>query len=84
MVGSLIAGSLLAHHRSQTALYGLMSVFALLASLAFWFTRKPIELDTDEQEQLVLQASQLSNLNDYFNTTRSEIPSHGGSFKATF
>ena len=61
-----------------------MSVFALLASLAFWFTRDPRVLDYESHDHLVLQASHLSNVHEYFNTTRSEIQSNVGSFKANF
>ena len=45
VVGSLIGGVLLQNQASQTAFYSLMSILALVASLAFWFTRKPEALD---------------------------------------
>ena len=57
----------------------------MLASLAFWFTRKPSKFDYEFTEKVVLKNSHLSNVNDYFNTTfRSEVQSNGESFQATF
>ena len=50
-------------------LYAIMSVLALLASFAFIFTREPLVLETERKEQIVLQASHLSNVHEYFNTT---------------
>ena len=62
-----------------------MSVMAMLASLAFWFTRMPSKFDYEFTEKVVLKNSHLSNVNDYFNTTfRSEVQSNGESFQATF
>ena len=69
VVGSLMGALILSNNKSQTVFYLLMSGLALLASLAFGLTRKPLVLETESQDRVVLQASHLSNVNDYFNTT---------------
>jgi len=46
-----------------------MSVLALFASFAFILTREPLVLETARKEKMVLQASHLSNVHEYFNTT---------------
>ena len=84
MVGSLVGGALLQANASQTTFYSLMSILALAASLAFWFTRTPLQIEHEQSEKILFQASHLSNVNDYFNTTRSEIQSNGESFQANF
>ena len=47
VVGSLLGAVLLSNEKSQTAFYCILSVLALLASLAFGFTRRPLVLETE-------------------------------------
>ena len=68
VVGSLGGALLLDNQKSQTAFYSLMSVMAFLASLAFALTRRPLVLETEATERVVLQASHLSHVHEYFET----------------
>ena len=63
-----------------------MSIMALVASLAFSLTRRPLIFETEATERVMLQASQLSHVHEYFET-QTEDPSSLSfyeSFKATF
>ena len=84
VVGSLIGATILENHESQTAMYVIMSILAFLASLAFVLTREPLVLETGENPRITLQASQLSNVHDYFNNTSGNDSSFQESFKSTF
>lgn len=47
VVGSLIGAAILKSGKGQTYFYVSLSILAALASLSFWFTRKPLVLETE-------------------------------------
>ena len=66
VVGSLIGAAILESGKDQSFFYLSLAVLAACASLSFWFTRKPLVLETEEERKsMILQAHQLSQVQDY-------------------
>lgn len=63
--GSVIGALILRSGRNQTFFYLSLGILAALASLSFWFIRKPIKVQTVSESGMRIQASQLSHLREY-------------------
>ena len=66
VVGSVIGAVILKSGKGQTYFYVSLAILAALASLSFFLIRKPLLVETEEEkETMVLQANQLSQVQDY-------------------